>query len=167
MPNTYIITVKKVNPVTKGNKTYYELTDQEGKVHRVFESVKNAEGEWVSLKEKMPIAHNALNRTLKLTKEKVGDYWQVIDLEYATLPEPKTESKPEPKQDVKSDNGNDPRAKSMCLAYAKDLCVGNKISVNDVLVYATIFTKWLNGDINVEEVAVTNALVKKNKEPVK
>ena len=166
MPNTYIITVKNVKPIPKGSKTYYELTDQEGKVHRVFESVKNSEGEWVSLKEKMPIAHNSLNRTLKLTKEKVGEYWQITDLEYATLPVPESKPEPHPEKDNVAPVAST-KDKSMALSYAKDLCVGQKIAVGDVLVYATLFTKWLNGETNVDDTSVAAVLLKKSKEPVK
>ena len=41
----------------------------------------------------------------------------------------------------KKGNGNN---KSFALSYAKDLVVADRISVNDILMYADNFNEWLN-----------------------
>ena len=82
-----IISIKESKVVEKDNKDWVELTDAEGKLHRVFRSVQNDDGAWVHLDKevdmlKSKIEDGTLNGlALKLTKEKKGKFWNVVGVE--------------------------------------------------------------------------------------
>ena len=82
-----IISVKESKVVEKDNKDWVELTDAEGKLHRIFRSVQDDGGAWVHLDKeldmlKSKIEDGTLNGlALKLTKEKKGKFWNVVGVE--------------------------------------------------------------------------------------
>ena len=81
-----IISVKESKVVEKDDKDWVELTDAEGKLHRIFRSVQD-DGVWVHLDKevdmlKSKIEDGTLNGlALKLTKEKKGKFWNVVGVE--------------------------------------------------------------------------------------
>lgn len=82
-----IISVKEGKIVEKGGKDWAELIDQDDKMHRVFRSIQNSEGEWIHLDKeidmlKAKIEDGTINGLgLKLTKEKKGQFWNVVAVE--------------------------------------------------------------------------------------
>jgi len=82
-----IISVKESKVVEKDNKDWVELTDAEGKLHRVFRSVQNDDGAWVHLDKEVDMLKNKIEDgtlnglALKLTKEKKGKFWNVVGVE--------------------------------------------------------------------------------------
>ena len=82
-----IISIKKSKVVEKDDKDWVEITDQEDKLHRVFRSVQDDDGVWVHLDRevdmlKSKIEDGTLNGlALKLTKQKKGNYWNVVGVE--------------------------------------------------------------------------------------
>ena len=82
-----IISIKKSKVVEKDDKDWVEITDQEDKRHRVFRSVQDNDGAWVHLDKevdmlKSKIEDGTLNGlALKLTKQKKGNYWNVVGVE--------------------------------------------------------------------------------------
>ncbi len=70
-----------------------------------------------------------------------------------------TESIPEsPEKPIQRSNGQN---KSFAIAYAKDLAVAGKIEADKILSYAEVFSRYMNGDITVQDEAVFTALLKK------
>ena len=82
-----IISVKESKVVEKDNKDWVELTDAEGKLHRVFRSVQDDNGAWVHLDKEVDMLKNKIEDgtlnglALKLTKEKKGKFWNVVGVE--------------------------------------------------------------------------------------
>ena len=82
-----IISIKESKVVEKDGKDWVEITDQEDKLHRVFRSVQDDDGAWVHLDKevdmlKSKIEDGTLNGlALKLTKQKKGNYWNVVGVE--------------------------------------------------------------------------------------
>ena len=82
-----IINIKESKVIEKDDKDWVEITDQEDKRHRVFRSVQDNDGAWVHLDKevdmlKSKIEDGTLNGlALKLTKQKKGNYWNVVGVE--------------------------------------------------------------------------------------
>ena len=82
-----IISIKESKVVEKDGKDWVEITDQEDKLHRVFRSAQDDDGVWVHLDKevdmlKSKIEDGTLNGlALKLTKQKKGNYWNVVRVE--------------------------------------------------------------------------------------
>ena len=76
-----IITIKQAKLVEKGDNKWVELIDQDDKTHRVFKSIQNNAGEWVHFDDQLNDLVNSEGQTFKLTKERKGNFWNVIAIE--------------------------------------------------------------------------------------
>lgn len=76
-----IITIKQATKKTKGDTEWIEIIDGEGKTHRVFSSVQDNEGNWHHFEKDFDMLLNSVGKAVKLTKEKKGNFWNVIGLE--------------------------------------------------------------------------------------
>ena len=75
-----VIIVKECQRVKKGDKEWVELVDQEDKKNLIFKSLQSNDGEWIHFK--LDDFENCENKTIKLTKEKKGEFWNVIKAEF-------------------------------------------------------------------------------------
>jgi len=110
-----VITVKSVQEKSKGGNKWIELTDMEEKVHRVFSSIQLESGEGRHLDKQFPMLQESEGKALKLTKEKKGDFWNVIDVELV-----KNVLTQEAQKEVEDKYQVD-KLRSQSLSYAKDL----------------------------------------------
>jgi len=126
MIKSIIVTQREEIEGQKG--TYLKITDQEGKAHFIFD---NLSDKWELLQP---------GKMVDLTKEKVGKYWNVIDIAEGS-------SKPKVEAQKTGYHREDPESKqrSYALSYAKDLCVAGKIELDKIIPCAESFNKWLIG----------------------
>ena len=55
---------------------------------------------------------------------------------------------------------NNDKVRSMALSYAKDIVCAALLNAEDVLVWAEIFYRYLNGDLVVEDMKVLKLIMK-------
>jgi hypothetical protein len=92
-----------------------------------------------------------------------GKYFNVeAILEKNPQDTPKQESSPVKQQT--SIPVSDGKNRAFALSYSKDLLAAGKLMKGEVLVWASVFEKFLNGDITVEDKKVTEALMRGSRE---
>jgi hypothetical protein len=150
---TSLITVKDVQEKSKDGSTWLEITDQENRTHRIFRRVQDNEGNWHDLSGKYDMLRNSENRQLRLTTEKKGIYTNVVDVEAAEpAPMPRSqERKPVEERKSADEMEAECRLKTFTTAYAKDLAVAGKISMDNILGWSEIFYRYLQGEITISD----------------
>ena len=96
-----IIQIKHAENIQRDGKEWVELTDHEGKLHRIFPRMKRADDSWLDMSEKVGLLitqvfdEGIIDKWMKLTKEKVGQYYNISDFEFVAeaLPPPSPTSK--------------------------------------------------------------------------
>ena len=150
-----IITIKEAKKIKQGDNEWIELTDQEDKVHRVFRSMQRNDGEWLHFDDQLDMLEQSQGKTLKLTKEKKGNFWNVIGVE--TVGDVFVREAQKQVEDKSSTTQN----KGYALIRATDLAVADRIKLNNILSYAEAFYRYMTGDIEVKDEAVFKALMGK------
>lgn len=167
-----IITVKVGKVISQDDKEWIELTDQQDKTHRVFKSIQRDDGTWCHLEKeidmlKSKIQDGSINGLgLKLTKEKKGQFWNVVAVE-----ELKDTFLKKAKEQLDNEESQS-RIKSMCASYAKDIEValiqtGKPFDQARLCRLTTLFMRLiLTDDYDMEEVkdATKSAAPESNKE---
>lgn len=152
-----IITVKSSQIITKDDRAWVELIDQEGKKHNVFNGVSLADGTYRDISDKVAmlkeyIESDSLNgKAIKLYKEKgkKGNFLNVIDVEMV-----KDVFVQRAQQQVEDEQATI-KNKSVALSYAKDLFIGagNPLSPS-ILNWAETFYRYIIGDLDIKPVAL-------------
>jgi hypothetical protein len=151
---TNLIVVKEVQEKSKDGSTWLELTDEYNRTHRIFRRVLDNEGNWHDLSGKYEMLRNSENRTLKLTTEQKGRFTNVLDVEEVENIPTRTPSR------SAEDREAECRLKTFTTAYAKDLAVAGKISTEDILGWAELFFRYLQGEVAVTDDEVNDVLKK-------
>jgi len=83
-----VIVVKSAEVKTSDSgKDWISLIDEEDKTHRIFGSVQDSNGGWVHLEDKVDMLKDKIEAgeiqglPVKLTKDKVGKYWNIVAVE--------------------------------------------------------------------------------------
>ena len=119
---------------SESGKAWLLLKDAEDKEHRIFQSVKRGDGSWEHLDQtKFDALKNLIetggckNRAIELTKEKVGNFWNVIDFNLV-----ESKLKEDAVREVSAQMADD-KSESMAASYGKDLLVGKVITPDSEL----------------------------------
>ncbi len=153
---TNLITVKEVQEKSKDGSSWLELTDQENRTHRIFRRVQDNEGNWHDLSSKYDMLRNSENRTLRLTTEQKGRFTNVVDVEAVEGAPVRTAS---PRRTAE-DRDAECRLKTFTTAYAKDLAVAGKISIDDILGWSELLYRYLQGELTVSDTEVNTVMEK-------
>ena len=151
---TNIITVKDVQEKSRDGSTWLELIDQKDRTHRIFRRVQDNEGNWHDLSSKYDMLRNSQNRTLKLTTEQKGRFTNVVDVE--TVENVFTQEA----QRSTDNKEQECRLRTFTTAYAKDLAVAGKISMDDILGWSEILYRYLQGEITIGDEEINNIMKK-------
>jgi hypothetical protein len=161
--STSVITVKDVQEKSKDGSTWLELTDQDNHTHRIFRRIQDNEGNWHDLSSKYDMLRNSENRRLRLTTEQKGRFTNILDAEpLETSPERIVSRKTAEEKEAEC------RLRTFTTAYAKDLAVAGKISLEDVLGWSELLFRYLQGEVTVsdEEVNEIKQKARAVEEPV-
>jgi len=149
-----IIQVKESKLIKSGDNSWVEITDHEDKKHRIFKGVKDESGGWHDFD--LSIWENSQGKWLKITKEKKGQFWNVIGVE-----EVKDTFVKEAAKKVQ-DNTDTARDKSIAFSYVKDYKVAqikagvikeiNRAELLSMFTMAELIANWMNGEFIVEPV---------------
>lgn len=82
-----VIQIKNAEVIEREGKEWVELTDSDDKVHRIFPKMKRADGTWLDMSDKVgllisQVQEGVQDKWMQLTKEKVGQYYNVIDFQW-------------------------------------------------------------------------------------
>jgi len=137
-------------------KDWVELKDAEGKSHRVFQSIQDENDEWIHLENEISMLKAKIedgsitNLPLRITKQKKGQYWNVVAVE---LVKDALEKKAIEKVKVQMDEGKN---RSYALAYAKDIAVakimmGGSSTPAEIITIARLFESYLDNSAVIKE----------------
>lgn len=159
-----IISVKDGRVAEKDGKEWVELTDNEDKIQRVFPSIQKEDGTWIRLDKEIDMLKSKIeNKTiqglaLKLTKEKKGQYWNIIKVE-----EVKNVFVEQAQKQVE-DKTADARDRSISLSYAVWLAQTGVIYVADIFDKADEFVLYMKKGIK-PEVTMETPVMKPKEQP--
>jgi len=138
-------------------KDWIELTDADGKAHRVFQSIQGENDEWVHLENEISMLKAKIedgsitNLPLKLKKEKKGQYWNVVGVELV-----KDGIERQAIEKVRVEMG-DSKNRAFALSYSKDVTVARIAQGKDedyiqIIIRADSFCSYLDsGNIPTKE----------------
>jgi hypothetical protein len=118
---------------------WLELVDHNNGLTGFF-AVQDNEGNWHDLSGKYDMLRNSQNRTLKLTTEQKGKFTNVVDVETV---ENLFTQEAQKSTEVKE---TESRLRTFTTAYAKDLAVAGKISMDNILGWSEIFIAMCRRD---------------------
>lgn len=104
-------------------------------------------------------AKNA-GKEVKVAKEKQGQYYSVVAVEVVDSQSPVAQDNTAQPVTNSSHAQNNDKVRSMALSYAKDIVCAALLNAEDVLVWAEIFYRYLNGDLVVEDMKVLKLIMK-------
>jgi hypothetical protein len=110
-------------------------------------------------------AKNA-GKKVKIEKERKGEFMTVISAEIVDTPIEYISNKPvDNVQQLSSSTSPqkqqpDDKVKSVALSYAKDIVCAALLSPDDILVWAEIFYRYLNGSLIIDDIKILEAIMK-------
>jgi len=145
------IIVKNITQrTTVTGKTVYDITDEKGRTMSTFK------------------AGMEVNKLYDVDLKMNGQYlnissWRASEPLFPQQPQPPMPPSMQAASPKLAGSTTGNNTKAMCLSYAKDLAVADKITMDEVLAVADAFDKWVKGDITVEDRKLINVLI--NKQP--